>query len=195
MCHPYRTLHTSGPVRCYKRSHHSERPMHHNERVAPLTATRESLCTAVKTPSSQNLIFLKDHRSCITFIRHYIYILYRFAPIVNGASNSPGLLPLPCISAVFNWNMRQEYEKWAQKRNQSFSHVISPLWASISVWTMEKMNTCLTRFPFTCYLHYFCHSTHQCTVTFCQPTWCFRENYKKAAHLPCRYNPVPEHMA
>ena len=41
----------------------------------PLTATRDSLCTAMKTQNRQKLIFVKDHRPRITFIRHYLYIL------------------------------------------------------------------------------------------------------------------------
>lgn len=80
-------------------------------------------------------------------------------------------MPLVCspyhTSVWFYWTVREEYEKWAQKRSQSFSHVTSPLRASILVCTMENMNTCLAGFPFTCYLHYFCYTAHQCTATFC----------------------------
>ena len=48
------SLCTLEPVFCTKRSHRSEKPAHCNQRVAPLTATRESLHVATKTPHSQN---------------------------------------------------------------------------------------------------------------------------------------------
>ena len=41
------------PVLCNKRSHRNEKPMHHNEEQPLLAATRESLCTAMKTQQSQ----------------------------------------------------------------------------------------------------------------------------------------------
>ena len=41
------------PVLHNKRSHHSEKPVHHNEEEPPLATTRESLCAATKTQRSQ----------------------------------------------------------------------------------------------------------------------------------------------
>ena len=41
------------PVLLNKRSHHNEEPTHRNEEKPPLTATRESPCTAMKTQPSQ----------------------------------------------------------------------------------------------------------------------------------------------
>ena len=41
------------PVLCNKRSHRNENPAHHQQRVAPLTTTRESLHAATKTQNSQ----------------------------------------------------------------------------------------------------------------------------------------------
>ena len=41
------------PVLCNKRSHHDEKPMHHNKEEPPLAATRESLRAATKTQCSQ----------------------------------------------------------------------------------------------------------------------------------------------
>ena len=41
------------PVRCNKRSHHSEGPMHCNEEWPPLATTREILHAATKTQHSQ----------------------------------------------------------------------------------------------------------------------------------------------
>ena len=41
------------PMLCNKRSHHNEKPAHHNKESTPLAATRESPCTATKTQRSQ----------------------------------------------------------------------------------------------------------------------------------------------
>ena len=125
MCHPYRTLHTSGPVHCNKGSHHSERPMHHNERVAPLTATRESLCTAVKTPSSQNLIFLKDHRSCITFIRHYIDLLLLWMGLPSHLVYSPYHVSARFLTEIWDRNMKNGHRKGIRVLAMSF-HLSEP---------------------------------------------------------------------
>ena len=53
---------------CHKRSHCSEKPIQHNERVAPLSAARESPCAATKTQCDQKQInyfktdILKKHQ-------------------------------------------------------------------------------------------------------------------------------------
>ena len=43
------------PVLRNKRSHRSEKPAHRNKEQPPLAATRESLCTAMKTQYSQKI--------------------------------------------------------------------------------------------------------------------------------------------
>ena len=50
------------PVLHSKRGYCSEKPAHRNEEQLPLTATRESLCTAMKTQHSQKyMINFKIH--------------------------------------------------------------------------------------------------------------------------------------
>ena len=44
---------TTEPMLCNKRSHCSGKPIHHNEEQLLLTATRESLCKAMKTQHSK----------------------------------------------------------------------------------------------------------------------------------------------
>ena len=44
------------PVLRNKRSHHNEKPAHHNEEWPLLTTTKESPCTATKTQHSTKLI-------------------------------------------------------------------------------------------------------------------------------------------
>ena len=59
MCHSYwahvlqalKPAHPE-PVLCNKRSHSKEKPMHHNQRVGPALATRESPCATLKTQNS-----------------------------------------------------------------------------------------------------------------------------------------------
>lgn len=60
----------------------------------------------------------QNHRLYTTFIKHYLYILYRFSPVVNGASIAP-VCSIYHTSVWCPWAIREEYEKWAQKKNLS----------------------------------------------------------------------------
>ena len=53
--HNYWNLHTVEPA-LHKRSHHNEKPAHHEEEQPLLAAPRESLCSALKTQYSQKQI-------------------------------------------------------------------------------------------------------------------------------------------
>ena len=50
------------PMLRNKRSHHNKKPVHHNEEWPPLTTTRESLHTAVKTHRSQKINKIKKKK-------------------------------------------------------------------------------------------------------------------------------------
>ena len=58
------------PVFRNKRSHHNEKPAHHNEELPPLTATRESLHTAMKTQHSQKSINQSINQSLKNFFKN-----------------------------------------------------------------------------------------------------------------------------
>ena len=61
-CCSYGNLHTLKPMLCNKRSHHNEKPVHHNQRVAPALNNQRKAFAATKTQQSQkNEINLKKN--------------------------------------------------------------------------------------------------------------------------------------
>ena len=65
--------------------HCKEKPTHHNYRVAPacLNSTRESLCMAMRTQSSQILKNKEKKKKTIQFPRLKIFIIQPFAEKIN----------------------------------------------------------------------------------------------------------------
>ena len=83
-------------VLCSKRSHRNEKSVHRNRECTPLTATRESPCTATKNQHSQKWINLKKKL-------YWIY-LDLWLVIVHCKQSSNSLHHnLPLIHNFFQW--------------------------------------------------------------------------------------------
>ena len=99
---------------CHKRSHCSEKPIQHNERVAPLSAARESPCAATKTQCDQKQInyfktdILKKHQfSSVQLLSRVWLFVTPWTAACQGSlsiTNSWSLLKLMSIESVMPSN-------------------------------------------------------------------------------------------